>query len=169
MKPTKHFSNKQEKLIADYLNWAVVVGSGARDFHPGDITSDDWLCECKTHTSSGHDIYFNRDVWKKLSNEAISKFKFPVLFVDDGSQKVENTWCMFPYLSTCAPDSHLVPFDFNSSSVNVKFKHAIVIEQFRSFKQDKDYKHIVFITTIGGHDVGIVPLYEFKSMFVEGY
>lgn len=93
---TKDYSTKQEKMIASYLGWNVVPASGARDFHPGDIRSDRWLGECKTHQVSGNKIIFRKDVWKKICEEAQSQFKIPALFVDDGSQKIENTWVIFP-------------------------------------------------------------------------
>lgn len=34
---TKDYSSKQESMVAEYLGWKTVVGSGARDFHYGDI------------------------------------------------------------------------------------------------------------------------------------
>lgn len=91
---TKRVSNLQESTVAAFLGWKRVKGSGARPLHPGDIISDRWLGECKTHTSPGHKLIFSFDVWDKLEAEAISQFKRPVLFVDDGSQKVAYTWAM---------------------------------------------------------------------------
>lgn len=93
---TKDFSSKQEKKLANCLGWSVVSGSGAAACHPGDIESDSWLGECKTHVTPGHSISFSKSVWEKIKNEAFSKCKAPVLFVDDGSQEPCNTWCMMP-------------------------------------------------------------------------
>ncbi len=105
---TKFYSSKQEKLISKYLGWSVVTGSGARNHHPGDIESDEWLGECKTHATSGHKIIFNKSVWIKIVDEAVSKYKFPALFVDDGSQTIDQTWVMFTILPAC----HVVFNDF---------------------------------------------------------
>lgn len=91
---TKDYSIKQEKLIAEYLGWKCVVASGARACHPGDIKNDTWLGECKTHVTTGNRIKFIYKEWAKICEEAMSKFRFPVLFVDDGSQKEVATWCM---------------------------------------------------------------------------
>lgn len=91
----KYFSGKQERIIASALGWSVVPGSGARSLHPGDIQSDEWLGECKTHTKPGNKITFYKNVWDKIVDEAISRYKFPALFVDDGSQKIENTWVLY--------------------------------------------------------------------------
>ena len=97
-KSKKYYSSKQENMIANKLGWRVVTGSGARSTHPGDVESDEWLGECKTHESLGHKIVFYQSVWKKISDEASSKYKFPALFVDDGSQISSNTWVMFSTL-----------------------------------------------------------------------
>lgn len=90
-------------MIADYLEWECVVASGARACHPGDIISDLWLGECKTHVTTGNRIKFVYKEWEKICEEAMSKFKFPILFVDDGSQKESNTWCMV--------DANTAPFE----------------------------------------------------------
>ena len=90
----KEFSDIQESRIANYLGWSKVVGSGSRNFHPGDVVSDRWLGECKTHARSGYNLVFKFDVWDKISEEATSQFKYPVLFTDDGSLDIKNTYCM---------------------------------------------------------------------------
>ena len=102
---TKDYSSKQEHRIADFLGWQCVVASGARSCHPGDIRSDSWLGECKTHVKPDHRIQFIYTEWRKICDEAMSKFRFPVLFVDDGSQKLDSTWCMIPAKSV-PPSQH---------------------------------------------------------------
>lgn len=91
-KPTKYYSTIQENTIANFLGWKVVAGSGARDLSPGDIIGESFLGECKTHTKTVDNIVFFADVWKKICEEAFSRFKYPALFVDDGTQRIENTW-----------------------------------------------------------------------------
>lgn len=90
---TKDYSIKQESSIASSLGWKVVSGSGSRSFHPGDVKSDKWLGECKTHIKPGHKIRFDIHEWGKIEDEAQSQRKNPVLFVDDGSQDLNKTWC----------------------------------------------------------------------------
>ena len=92
---TKDYSSIQENRIANALNWKVVPGSGARPMNVGDVVSDNWVGECKTHVEPGHKIVFKFDVWRKIFEEAASCFKQPVMFVDDGSQLLDNTWCLF--------------------------------------------------------------------------
>lgn len=96
LKPTKYYSSKQEKMIADHLGWSVVSASGARAFLPGDVRSDVFLGECKTHTKKCSEIVVYKDVWKKISEESVSILKRPVLFVDNGTQTIKNTWCIIP-------------------------------------------------------------------------
>ncbi len=123
-------------------------GSGSRAGHPGDVISDEWLGECKTHTSPGHTIQFYQSVWNKLSDEAFSQHKFPVLFVDDGSQNLRNTWCLFTAQPTCA---HIF------THYEYPVKSAI------SFKNEKLKKHHDLVS-IGKPVIYIVELNEFESL-----
>lgn len=118
----KTYSDKQEKMIADYLDWKQVSGSGARPHAAGDIEGDTWLGECKTHTSSGNKILFDIKVWNKIVDEASSKFKSPAYFVDDGSQKISRTWVMF--MSTQLSSLYTVvdyPYKINNTTT---FQHS---------------------------------------------
>lgn len=103
---TKSYSSVQEKMVANFLSWDVVSGSGAR-FKPGDVTSTRWLGECKTHVAKKGQIIFNKSVWQKIYNEAVSQLKSPVLFVDDGSLTIHNTWCMMSANLIPEPDQIL--------------------------------------------------------------
>ena len=94
MGATKFYSNKQESLIADYLGWKRTSGSGARPFQKGDIYSDDFLGECKTHTKSQADVAFMLLDWRKLLIEAKGASRKPILFSDNGTQKLDATFCM---------------------------------------------------------------------------
>ena len=91
---TKDYSSIQENMIANLLGWSVVAGSGAAACFPGDVISDEWLGECKTHVDPGHKIFFSKSVWDKIKEEASVKNRFPVLFTDDGTQKDRRTWCL---------------------------------------------------------------------------
>lgn len=98
---TKDYSTKQEKAIANYLNWYTVKASGATAFDKGDIKSDDWLVEAKTHVKES-DILFNYKVWEQIQELAMIAHKKPVLITDNGTQLLDNTWCLI--------SSFLVPF-----------------------------------------------------------
>lgn len=91
----KKVSSVQETKIANFLQWRKVSGSGARSLYPGDIYSDEWLGECKTHIQY-EKIAFHKSHWLKICEEANSKFLSPALFVDDGSIRLPyQTWVMF--------------------------------------------------------------------------
>lgn len=94
--PTKYYSAIQESSVAKFLDGKVVTGSGSRATHPGDIELGDWLCECKTHLAPKNYILFKQSEWRKICDEATSKFKHPVLIVDNGSQDLKFTWCLYP-------------------------------------------------------------------------
>lgn len=135
----KYYGCRQETLIASYLGWDVVSGSGARDFHPGDIISDRFLGECKTHISKQDKIYFDADVWEKIQNEAMSKFRVPILFTDNGSQSIEHTWCILPkrFVISCDKLSELESSDkFVHSSKNLNLKDSALMELFSNRLED---------------------------------
>lgn len=152
---TKDYSIKQEKLIANYLDWECVSASGARDCHPGDVISDSWMGECKTHVASGKRIQFVFKEWMKIYEEATSKFKFPVLFVDDGSQTIENTWCML--------DAKTAPIDSlpRSSQVIAKSSLFLTEEHVKKCDSSKD-KRLMF--NFNGKLVLLMRLTAFKNI-----
>ena len=164
---TKVFSHLQENLIANYLNWGGVSGSGSRAGRPGDIIGAHFLGECKTHKEPGHKIAFNAQVWKKIQNEAQSIFKFPVLFVDDGSQRVENTWCLFtPFV---VPEyGKFVDFDVDTR-VNLIFDGAEAskkyAQEFYSTVGNDEEFFGVFTVHLAGETLCMCPLLEFRSVF----
>lgn len=164
--PTKYYSNIQEERVGRYLNWGVVSGSGNRACRPGDLMGAHYLGECKTHTEPGHKISFLSSVWNKLKEEAQSIFKFPVLIVDDGSQQIDKTWCMFPYL-VVAPDYSKVVEYPTISKKNVLFSHETVAkyysEQFYQKYSDNTFGILKF--KIDSEEVGVAPLVEFARVY----
>lgn len=155
---TKEFSSAHEKEVAAHLNWKVVSGSGARHTYPGDLISDEWLGECKTHVAYNPKILFQFSVWDKISEEAHSKFRFPVLFVDAGKQSCKTTWCMFQNIPCLKPDiidaPSYVKVNKNSISLDVeKMNHRLHSEVFSSFhptiyRVDVPDKGSYFITSL---------------------
>lgn len=93
-KNNKYYSNRQEQMIANYLDWSQVVGSGSRPFTAGDVNSSHWVGECKTHDTEQSNVVFMKTHWLKLTEEAMAKKRFPVLFTDNGTQRADNTWVM---------------------------------------------------------------------------
>ena len=146
---TKDHSSLQESNIANYLGWRVVSGSGSRLCRPGDIISDDWLGECKTHVTSDNKLVFLMTVWNKIREEAVSQYKCPALFVDDGSKRIDKTWVMFS-----ANVNPFMEFVYNivdhKIGASLRFDHYIMIDNFTStelgiqFSSDKN----IYLTTL---------------------
>ncbi len=160
-KPTKYYSSKQENRIADYLGWSAVSASGARPFNPGDVKSVEWLAECKTHTDVTDTITISKAVWQKLSNEAKGCMRKPVLFVDNGTQKIENTWAIFPKRLYYGDDLEVIDLPIRESDKKYTFKHSIFSKAFSG----KERLTTVFIKT---ESLYIVEMYTFKNLFCEG-
>ena len=166
-KPTKHYSSLQENMIADYLGWEVVSGSGARDCHPGDIRSDQWLGECKTHTERGQKISFMYDFWNKICDEAVSKFKVPVLFVDDGSQSADHTWVLYPYTRFEYPGLKVISDHGIKHRKNIIFDHLDIFKYLLSEQRKNDLRPVVLHFDFNGRPVGVTSLTAFRVMFGE--
>lgn len=119
---TKDYSNAQEEMVSTYLQWDRVAASGGASFVCGDVISDKFLGECKTHIEQGSKIVFRQDVWQKLCDECVSVGRLPVLFVDDGSRKPYNTYCI-----TRKPvDMSILPKnEFYIQDYNVNYKKQL--------------------------------------------
>ena len=131
---TKWFSTAQETKIADTLGWRVVAGSGAMPCNPGDVESDDWLGECKTHMSNSNSIYFNHDVWEKIKEESMSKRKRPVLITDDGSRDLTKTWCVCLSHSFDLAGINVLPYT-KVTRKNLSFYHHDLYEAIRKYRR----------------------------------
>lgn len=177
--PTKYYSSRQEKLVADKLGWDTVVASGARNFHPGDVKSSKWLGECKTHTKESDNVVIKLSVWDKICQEASSEFKYPVLFVDNGTQTLLGTWAVFNYSAYSADNSYLVVSDSECSDISryvrttkssIIFNHVDMMHLYQKLNKlkissDMNCSVIIHLGKFGSTCVGMCPLQEFCYMF----
>jgi hypothetical protein len=151
---TKDYSDKQEKMIAEYLDWHQVSGSGARPHSTGDVESSEWLGECKTHVKPGQKIFFDSSIWKKIAEEALAKFKSPAYFVDDGSQKESRTWVIF--------NEQMLSSRFNVKayplrcSTTIRFAHS----ELKAITSEMD----VYRITLGEYRLMLCTLETFYNM-----
>lgn len=159
-KPTKYYSSLQEKMIADYLGWSVVSASGARHFEPGDIKSSEWLAECKTHTKETDNVVIDKEVWKKIANEARGKMRKPVLFVDNGTQELKNTWAIFPKRLYYNDDIELITPKFSESTKKITFKHSIFSKEFSKINQG-------CLISVNSDSLLVVKAIAFKELILE--
>lgn len=70
-KPTRYFSNKQEKTVAKDFNGKKQANSGATAFAKGDVIIDNFLLECKTKTASSDSISIKKSWIEKNRAEAL--------------------------------------------------------------------------------------------------
>ena len=75
MKPTRWYSNRQEKAVAKSVGGRQTSNSGATDFAKGDVTTDKWLLECKTATSEKQSFSIKREWLRKNKEEAFAMDK----------------------------------------------------------------------------------------------
>ena len=84
---TRQFSKKQESRVAKDLNGKPVSNSGAAMFCGGDVSTDNFLIECKTLTKPQESMKINKEWLNKIREEAIAKRKrYYALAIDFGSQ-----------------------------------------------------------------------------------
>ena len=74
-KPTRFYSNKQEKKVAKAIGGKQVANSGATPFHKGDVTTDSWLIECKTCTEDKKSFSIKKEWIDKNKEEAFAMRK----------------------------------------------------------------------------------------------
>lgn len=72
---TRYFSNKQEKKVAKTIGGKQTANSGATPFQKGDVTTDDWLIECKTKTTPSESMSIKREWLEKNEEEAFAMGK----------------------------------------------------------------------------------------------
>lgn len=89
MRPTRWYSNRQEKTIAKQIQGKQVANSGATAFNKGDVTTDLFLIEAKTCTTERKTFTLHKEWFKKNEEEAFAMGKpYNAVAVDfgDGEQ-----------------------------------------------------------------------------------
>lgn len=88
-KPTRYYSNKQEKTIAKQINGKQTANSGATLFSKGDVKSAYFLIEAKTVTKEQKTFTIKREWIDKNREEAFAMGKpYSAIAIDfgDGEQ-----------------------------------------------------------------------------------
>ena len=70
-KPTRYFSDKQEKSVASRLRGKQTANSGATPFSKGDVLLEDVLMECKTKTKDSESFTIHKEWIDKNTREAL--------------------------------------------------------------------------------------------------
>lgn len=88
IRPTRFYSNKQEKKIAKQVSGKQVANSGATAFSKGDISTDEWLFEAKTKMEESKSFTIKREWIEKNREEAFAMGKsYNALVIDFGDGK----------------------------------------------------------------------------------
>lgn len=76
-KPTRFYSNKQEKAVAKKIGGKQTANSGATAFSKGDVQTEEWLIECKTTTCTAKASFSIKKQWlEKNKEEAFAMGKY---------------------------------------------------------------------------------------------
>ena len=100
-RPTRFYSNKQEKIIAKSVGGHKVANSGATTFNKGDVVTDKVLIEAKTCTSLKKSFSVKREWIDKNREEAFAMGKpYSAVAIDfgDGEQHYIISQKMFNML-----------------------------------------------------------------------
>jgi hypothetical protein len=94
---TRDYSDKQEKVVAEYLEGTRTPNSGATPFKKGDIVTEDTIIECKTKTKEVTNHSIKKEWIDTLRRECISMGKehWAIIF-DFGTQKLEDQYVVLP-------------------------------------------------------------------------
>lgn len=74
-RPTRFYSNKQEKSVAKALDGKKTANSGATRFVKGDINTELFLIECKTCISDKQSFSIKKEWIRKNKEEAFAMNK----------------------------------------------------------------------------------------------
>lgn len=74
-KPTRFYSKRQETAVAKAVSGHRVANSGATTFSKGDVTTSDWLIECKTCTEPRQSFTLKKEWFTKNKDEAFAMNK----------------------------------------------------------------------------------------------
>lgn len=85
MRPTRFYSTQQEKAVAKVVKGKRNVNSGATDFIKGDVSTEQFLIECKTCTEPRKLFTLHKEWFDKNKEEAFAMHKdYSVIAFDFG-------------------------------------------------------------------------------------
>lgn len=74
-RPTRFYSKQQENKVAKELGGKRVANSGATAFGKGDVSTEQFLIECKTCTESRKSFTLKKEWFDKNKEEAFAMHK----------------------------------------------------------------------------------------------
>jgi len=97
-KPTRYYSDLQEKKIAKAVNGKQTVNSGALPFVKGDILTESFLLEAKTRTKPSDSISIKKEWLEKNKKEALYMGKKYSALVFNFGPNEPNNYIIDEYL-----------------------------------------------------------------------
>lgn len=73
--PTRYYSDRQEKAVANAIGGRQTKNSGATAFQKSDVLTEMFTVECKTKTSNSDSISIKREWFEKQMHESIQMGK----------------------------------------------------------------------------------------------
>lgn len=101
-RPTRFYSNKQEKQVAKALSGKKIANSGATTFEKGDVKTELFLIECKTCIQEKQSFTLKKEWFIKNEEEAFAMGKlYNALAFDfgDGDTRYIISEDLFKYLN----------------------------------------------------------------------
>lgn len=90
-KPTRYFSDRQEKAVAKACGGRQTKNSGASTFQKSDVLLDDFTLECKTKTTNSDSISIKREWFDKQIKESIQMGKkYSAIVINFGPDEPYN-------------------------------------------------------------------------------
>ena len=90
---TRHYSTKQEKIVAKKVKGKRVSNSGAPLFEAGDVKTDKFCIECKTATKAQKSFSIKQEWILKAQEEAFSQGKpYWALAFNFGGENQSKNW-----------------------------------------------------------------------------
>lgn len=88
---TRYYSQKQESNVAKLVDGKQTPNSGATPFIKGDVTTKDFIIECKTTMTNKDSYSVKKEVLNKLKSEAFATNKsYYALAFNFGPDSKEN-------------------------------------------------------------------------------
>ncbi len=90
-KPTRFYSDRQEKAVAKAIGGKQTKNSGATMFQKSDVLADDFTIECKTKTTNSESISIKREWFEKQLKESIQMHKkYSAIVINFGPDEPYN-------------------------------------------------------------------------------
>lgn len=97
-KPTRYFSNRQEKAVAKAIGGKQTANSGATMWQKGDILLENWVIEAKTKTTHSESISIKKEWFDKNKQEMAFMGKQHQAIVFNFGPDEENHYIIDEYL-----------------------------------------------------------------------